>query len=277
MNRLLRGVKSSLKQSPVHDLLGKLQSSYRVRANRTRIGWRTYWQYGRKYRAPVDPFRLLWVDPQAIGTGLSLTRSEFMAMREQFGVKPGDWDLSTYDLTDHWVYTSFEDHFLKGVPWEKTVLYNKAVREMRAGNWYYHGCTTVNELQLRLWEIDAFYARIEAHGYKTQAQLEHARGPLSHRRRRPPELDEILVSIGRDGEIIFVDGIHRLAVAKLLEIGRLPVCVLLRHEAWQARREQLVRGERLPTRAELEHPDLVYLNLETKTVERGRATEKLSR
>ena len=270
-------IKATIKQLPIRGAIKKLQAFYQLRTYRTRVRWRTYWQFRRRYQAPVDPFKLLWVDPQSINEGLRLTRDEYMAMREQFDVKPGDWDLDTYDLTTHWVYRSFKAHFFEGVPWEETILYEMAVRKMRAGTWYYHGCTSIEELQLRLWEVDAFYARVETHGYKTQAELENTEGPLSQRRRRPPEFDEIIVSIGREGDVIFVDGIHRLTVAKLLNIREVPVCVLLRHEAWQNKREQLIRGERMPTQAELEHPDLMYLNLKAQAAKGSRPAENLSR
>ena len=52
---------------------------------------------------------------------------------------------------------------------------------------------------------------------------------------------EVTVDVGRDGELLLVSGTSRLAVAKLLDIERVPVVFLLRHEAWMHRRGELAR------------------------------------
>jgi hypothetical protein len=45
-------------------------------------------------------------------------------------------------------------------------------------------------------------------------------------------LDEVAVHIGRDGEFLFSDGRHRLAIAQILGIPRIPVVVCWRHRDW---------------------------------------------
>ena len=44
---------------------------------------------------------------------------------------------------------------------------------------------------------------------------------------------EPMALIGRDGEVIWTEGFHRLVLADLADIGAIPVYVLRRHEAWQ--------------------------------------------
>ncbi len=51
---------------------------------------------------------------------------------------------------------------------------------------------------------------------------------------------EITVNIGRNGEYLFQDGRHRLAIAQILGLNLVPVKVLVRHEKWQELRELLL-------------------------------------
>ncbi|ELY51869.1 hypothetical protein C494_02011 [Natronorubrum bangense JCM 10635] len=65
-------------------------------------------------------------------------------------------------------------------------------------------------------------------------------------------LDEVTVDVGRNGELLHVDGIHRLTVAKLLDLNEIPVVFLIRHKEWTEYREKLCEGdEPIP-----DHPDL---------------------
>lgn len=46
----------------------------------------------------------------------------------------------------------------------------------------------------------------------------------------PVELNEITVDIGRNGELLYAGfGIHRLSIAKILGIEKVPVIVGMRH------------------------------------------------
>lgn len=77
----------------------------------------------------------------------------------------------------------------------------------------------------------------------------------------PPEHDEIVVNIGRDGELIFDDGKHRFCILKVLGFDEVPVRVLVRHKEWQKIRKEIVETRskaELSERARnhLGHPDL---------------------
>lgn len=68
------------------------------------------------------------------------------------------------------------------------------------------------------------YDKIKNAGYQSQKQL---------RTLRP--WDEVRVCIGRNGDVLFHDGRHRLAIAKALEIERIPVVVTRIHKSWYMR------------------------------------------
>lgn len=52
--------------------------------------------------------------------------------------------------------------------------------------------------------------------------------------------DEVTVSIGRHGDLLFSDGAHRLAIAKLLGIQEIPVKIAVRHPEWIRFRRELL-------------------------------------
>ena len=43
---------------------------------------------------------------------------------------------------------------------------------------------------------------------------------------------EILVDVGRDGKLLFVDGIHRPAMARILDIEEVVLAVVSRHSEY---------------------------------------------
>jgi hypothetical protein len=75
-------------------------------------------------------------------------------------------------------------------------------------------------------------------------------------------LADIQVDIGRDGEVIQHNGRHRLWMAQHFGLHRIPVCVVVRHEQWQALRDEISEAtsvEALSDRARrhLDHSDMV--------------------
>ncbi len=67
---------------------------------------------------------------------------------------------------------------------------------------------------------DALYQDIKNNGYKSQKEL----GKKGTK--------EVEVLIGRNGDIIFRDGNHRLSIAKILGIQKIPVIVNVWHEGY---------------------------------------------
>jgi 2-polyprenyl-3-methyl-5-hydroxy-6-metoxy-1,4-benzoquinol methylase len=87
------------------------------------------------------------------------------------------------------------------------------------GSWY--GCKTKDEY-IRHWQkMEKLYYSIMENGYKTQREL----GSKN-------VFDEIRIQIGRKGELLFEEGFHRLVVAQMLNLEKIPVVVYRRHKAW---------------------------------------------
>jgi hypothetical protein len=150
----------------------------------------------------------------------------------------GDWDLNTIKC-DREHFQGFQQRFVEGKAWEDTVLFQDAMNRP-AGN-YWHGCKTKSEILDRLLGYEKVFESIVKYGYKTQRELdERANSKGANKfRLRPPELHEINVHIGRDGNYIFDDGRHRLAIAKILGLSSIPVIVIARHRQWHEKQIQV--------------------------------------
>lgn len=228
--------------------------------NRIGIRWRTWQRCGHKYRAEIDPLRLLWVNPREINRVLPLSSVEYA--KEVHDVKGGDWDQNLPTLEKgSFRYRSLTAHFQRGVPWEDTELFAVVMGRINSGRPYWHNCKNIKDVERRCEKVDRLYELIRTHGYKSQTDLLRCNysDPLP-RRKRLPELGEIVVNIARDGEIIFVDGVHRLSIAKILGIEAVPVNVLVRHSRWQEYRDSVVRNIRQMPLSVFDHPDLAYFN-----------------
>lgn len=194
------------------------------------------------HAAPIDPFRILHVDPNRISmisepTGLSRFRRAGV-------ITDGDWDKSGIQFADTDVYQAFKARFRDGTPWENTEFFRRVVDEIADGAdpW---GCDSRTAFEQRCRRLDQLYESIRETGFRTQRELansndddplEKSRGTIAARTLN----DEVAVDIGRDGELLYSDGRNRLAIAKVLGVSTIPVVVLRRHTQWSVIRDAVV-------------------------------------
>lgn len=200
---------------------------------------------------PADPFEVAYVDPEQITQTTRRTYPAWSNAWELFGfLLSGDWDVrddapvdQTYDGTDPDVYLatrfsesvlhkSLEAHFTRNVPWEETQFVQKVIdriRDDQAEGHQWNGCTTVSDVWDKCERVDNLYESTKERGCLSVRRLNAERGY--------PKLfdnvmtNEILVDVGRDGELLFVDGRHRLSIAKILDLDEVPVAKLVRHKS----------------------------------------------
>lgn len=203
----------------------------------------------REWDAPLDPFEPIWVDPAEI---TRVTGREYPAWdyrRLTIGaVRGGDWDRRLPDVpeTDLSVepdvqnavfFQSFEQRFKNEKPWPETPLYRYLERSER-----YDAATKIAEYD--------HLAEQLLSGYQTQCELLEVK-ELGSNGFYDVVCDEVCVDIGRTGELLFVDGRHRLALAQALELDLIPVIVAVRHKKWMEHRDSVYMGQ-----VKEDHPDL---------------------
>lgn len=186
-------------------------------------------------------------------------------------VRGGDWDRRAeapitdpdyrerYDLyradgfTESTFFRSLQAHFDDGVDWEDTPFVARCLTLAERGEPSWRSLTSSDAILERCAKIDALYEQIRSSGYHSQQAL----GEPSIQR----VTDEVVVDIARDGQLLFVNGRHRLAISKLLGLESIPVGVLVRHVEWMETRDAYARDGPL-TGADAppcDHPDLCDL------------------
>ena len=215
------------------------------------------------HEAPVRPFEVVWVEPGRVTQILPpFPRSKFEYAGRVMG---GDWDRACVPFCDTDVYRAFESHFERGVDWRETAFYDRVVDEIAAGREMW-GCRSREEFDERCERLDALYASIDDQGFKAQRELHDADGEEAAKKYRSSATerlvqDEMAIGVGRGGELLFIDGRDRLAIAKLLDVDEIPAWILVRHERWQELRDAVAAGaldpREFPARLR-DHPDLPH-------------------
>lgn len=133
----------------------------------------------------------------------------------------GDWDLSVMPLGGEVKERSIRAHFLEGVPWEETELFAKLMRELDERGMV-DGLRSRDELRARYRILDRIYDEARrTRRLRPQCELD------DYFRR---EQGGIFVLIGRDGQLLRSSGgAHRLAIARILHLPRIPVQVGVVH------------------------------------------------
>lgn len=118
-------------------------------------------------------------------------------------------DIGSYPINN------FEKRFIQNQDWESTSYYDSFSPNRKSKG--RRGKNDWNEFKKEyLFRWEKIFNDLKINGYKTQKEISPLFGL--------PE-DEIQVSINNNGEIIFVDGRHRFAMAKILGINTVPVIV----------------------------------------------------
>lgn len=211
-----------------------------------------------EYDCPPNLFKIERVDPNQITRFTQRDHPAWKDRRVLFGaVKAGDWDQPGNssdrhdDITKSSNYRVLQQRFDEGMEWQETDKYQRCLEKIKRGESTWKGATSEDDLRAVCERMDALYESIESNGYRSvQKRLENGTAEY-------PDglflntLDEITVDVARDGELLLVDGKHRLAIAQILNLESVPVVFLVRHEQWMNYREEVCERESIP-----EHPDL---------------------
>ena len=166
-----------------------------------------------KISPTIIKYRCLPAEWQKLG----LSRYDCDGFRLVGQVVPGDWDMVVEAYENCWVYKSFKDVYVGKKKWEET-LYPAQFCAKVSWNETFHGYKSwskFRELYLGA-KIKQIYKDFKAGKIVKQKEIH----------------TEIEVAIGRAGEIIFVDGRHRMALARLLGLPYVYVVVDFIHQEW---------------------------------------------
>lgn len=196
-----------------------------------------------EYDESIDPFEIHYVDPNEI---TELTRRKipyFYNKWESIGtVMDGEWDRrSNFHFSDDYpkkewftsifpsvfyedslFHQSLKERYIYGKDWFETAYVNEVLYHIEKGTPVWHNCTCREDVEKQAAYTDKLYQIIDNDGYKSQKSIgTDFKTALQN---------EVIVDVGRDGKFLFVDGRHRLSIAKLLGIDHIPVVITTRHK-----------------------------------------------
>lgn len=216
----------------------------------------------------AEPYKIIYINPQEVNW---IKVPSFYMSYSKCGtyVRGGNWDQQYSNDTlaisrnkerklvhfdNYTFYQSIHRWINKDVDWNNTrsykILADNKSKEIakKKGN-----------------KLKKIRDSILENGYLTQRELEQNNEDWVHTPLGlPPEQNEIIVDIGRDGEMIFDDGRHRFCIAKALDLEKVPVRVLVRHRDWQLFRKKIHRLKntdefRSDTQQYVDHPDILEI------------------
>lgn len=222
---------------------------------------------GYRYVGHAFGWPILWVDPRKVEARAARHQIP-LPDRDHVYVARGDWDLDLPAFDAHPLPRAIEDHFLRGVPWAETEYYVTELDLVRRRGRGHNGCRSVEDVQKRWDLLDRIYEDMRDNGYRMLEEL----GDAATR--------DLLINVGRHGQLIYETGKHRLSIARVLGIQRVPVRVMVRHQSWFRHALGAIRADtpdELPeaTRQWERHPDVVAL-LSAESVDRKRRRLRLN-
>lgn len=224
-------------------------------------GWRRSYDVD-EWDPPTDPFAILRVDPDAI---TRLTNRPWKPWAERGAllgsVRDGDWDRPGERADPHENYPEYFDdvpayralreRFVDGKTWEEVEYVQTSIERAERGGGRVGDASSEDVLD-RFRGYDRLFDAIETGGYLSQFELSE-RG-VERKTFLQAVKGEVAVDVGRDGELLFVDGRHRLGMAKILRVEEVPVVVLVRHREWMEERERVFTEG-----TAIDHPDLEFV------------------
>ncbi|MFA9426359.1 hypothetical protein [Natronorubrum sp. A-ect3] len=222
------------------------------------------WWNSRPHSAVADPFKIVRVDPTEIthvtGRGPNPGRFQWQDLGT---IQGGDWDQSDERVKDLPVVQALRQRFEDGKEWGDIEFIQHVLEQADRGNVIWRGCANEEDVWEACARVDHLYERIRNQGYRSKQELVQHEGLSSDKYADGDRFncyDEVVVDIGRDGQFLFVDGRHRLAITKILEFEEIPVRISARHERWQQVRETASQTSRSVFLEDFErhhtHPDL---------------------
>lgn len=143
------------------------------------------------------------------------------------GAVGGDWDIERrFPVEETEKHRAVVQHFVDGVPWIETDLFQNSYTARFEKGERVRDAADLESLAAQYTErMDALFANMKSCGF----------------RRKIDGLDVVLpkVHIGRDGELLLGNqGNHRVAMAKVIGLRRIPVRVHSHHSEYKRRQSK---------------------------------------
>ncbi len=180
----------------------------------------------------MDVDKIYWISPKKV---VFSSMQEFSLHDFKGHILGGDWDCleKRFDSLD--LYIAIKQVCVEGKSWADTVFYLRVLDDLKQGRLMLD-YKNEKDLVEKCKRIESLYNNIKHNGYIGQKEL-FLTGQI-----QDPMVaeEEITVSIGRSGDLLFSDGAHRLTISKLLGLSSIPIKIAVRHKEWIKFRNELI-------------------------------------
>ena len=183
---------------------------------------------------------VFWLDPKRIKMHTNYVKKNiyipfedrvFNPVLDKGKIHSGEWDITDFRFSDLNIYKALHARINSDGRWEETDYYLDMLKRIEKGHGLW-GCQTKEDLDKRCTYLDDLIQSIKENGFKLNYTIK-LDGEDACAHGKDKELsEEVSVNIGRNGEYLFQDGRHRLAIAQILGIKSIPVKVCVRHKQW---------------------------------------------
>jgi hypothetical protein len=169
----------------------------------------------------IDFDNVFWINPKKIKYS---SIKEFPVTKYSGKKIEGDWDKLEKPFNRLYVFTAFKERFVDEKEWNETEYYKNILDSIGRGTYWWE-CKNKSDLDQRFRFLDSLFLEIKEMGYKSQRKLLYENKDNNLTRIK----DEITVNIGRDGDLLFNNGAHRLSIVKILGIEKIPIRIVVIH------------------------------------------------
>jgi hypothetical protein len=181
-----------------------------------------------------DPHYINYIDPRRVTHTVNrLDRTLKRNDMWHFGtVEDGDWDINGSLISEYgWVYKILKNHVVEGKDYYEISEYRDNLIKISNGEMV-DLCVTEDEYRQKWQHIEHLYNIIKEYGYMSQKELASGR-----------PFNEIRIQIGRTGNYLLEEGMHRLVIAQVLELKEIPVIITRRHTNFILKNKVSIRND----------------------------------
>jgi hypothetical protein len=176
----------------------------------------------------ISPRQVFWISPHAIESMLS-PRLDDEAVRGR--IVPAQWDLALHPVAQLPTFAGLRQRVVDGCRWEDTILHPRNFDASADVPREVQRFRTMTEGGFHAWSrsIDELCESLETRGWQEARALG---APFFH---------NLSVAVTRDGVLVRArSGLHRLILAQLLDLPRIPVVLFCLHKDFPGRRAEVL-------------------------------------
>jgi hypothetical protein len=199
-------------------------------------------------RVRLDVNKTIYANPSNMNLALLKGKGGLAMFYDRGRIKGRNWDQKAIKFEDLEVFRAIHGRFMDNKPWDETEFYRRILKRISKGETLW-ACRSKREFDERLRGLESIYFDMKKNGYRSQTDISSYVG-----NKYIQADDEVNVYINRHGQLLVGEGIHRVSMAKLCGINKIPAKVAMRHRDWYRFRMEIISFVKLRHGGRAYHP-----------------------